>query len=217
MTIRSRRGVLCGAALTAVTLAYRPTGAAWAQSAARPDDAATVIQQLNAALLATMHAGGTASFSSRVDTLAPVIDRVFDLEAILKESVGIQWDSMPADARARLLRVYRTFSIVTYVANFDKYDGETFNILPAGRTVGNDRIVASELIGAHGDHTRLDYLMRDEHGMWRGVDVLVDGSISRVAAQRSDFRKVLRTGDTEALIAMLQKKIANLSGGALGS
>ena len=52
---------------------------------------------------------------------------------------------------------------------------------------------------------------------WRAVDVLLDGSISRVAVQRSDFRKLLDPGDASALIASLEKKVSDLSGGALPS
>ena len=64
---------------------------------------------------------------------------------------------------------------------------------------------------------RLDYVMRDGNGTWRAVDVLLEGSISRVAVQRSDFRHILANGDADALIASLQRKIADLSGGALNS
>ena len=59
--------------------------------------------------------------------------------------------------------------------------------------------------------------MRDANGTWRAVDVLLDGSISRVAVQRSDFRKILASGDANALIASLKRKIADLSDGSLRS
>jgi phospholipid transport system substrate-binding protein len=42
--------------------------------------------------------------------------------------------------------------------------------------------------------------------------VLTDGSISRVAVQRSDFRGLLNSGGTPALVAGLEHKVANLSG-----
>jgi len=47
--------------------------------------------------------------------------------------------------------------------------------------------------------------------------VLLEGSISRVAVQRSDFRNALASGDADALIASLRRKVADLSGGALNS
>jgi len=45
--------------------------------------------------------------------------------------------------------------------------------------------------------------------------VLLDGSISRVAVQRSDFRSLLGSGHAGALIRSLQDKVAQLSGGTL--
>ncbi len=155
-------------------------------------------------------------FPQRFDLLAPVVDRVFDLETILKVSVGLRWDTMNSDSHARLLKVFRRFTIATYVANFDKYDGEQFQVLPGSRSSGQDRIVATEIV-VNGQRTRLDYVMHSDRGSWRIVDVLLDGSISRVAVQRSDFRKTLARGDADALIASLRQKIADLSDGSLNS
>jgi phospholipid transport system substrate-binding protein len=50
---------------------------------------------------------------------------------------------------------------------------------------------------------------------WKVVDVLEDGSISRVAVQRSDFRAVLASGGSDALLEELSRKASDLSGGAL--
>jgi len=174
------------------------------------------LQQLYAALEAAMRAGHTTPFPQRFEALAPVVDRVFDLETVLKVSVGLRWDSMDATIRAHLLRVYRRFTVATYVANFNRYDGERFQILPGSRRTGVDRIIGTEIISP-GQNVRLDYVMRDDSGTWRAVDVLLDGSISRVAVQRSDFRKILANGDADALIGSLHRKIADLSDGALNS
>jgi phospholipid transport system substrate-binding protein len=56
--------------------------------------------------------------------------------------------------------------------------------------------------------------MRDGGSGWRAVDVLADGSISRVAVQRSDFRRLLAQGGAQALVASLRSKSADLSDGA---
>ncbi|MGH7191895.1 MAG: hypothetical protein ACREF0_22195 [Acetobacteraceae bacterium] len=47
------------------------------------------------------------------------------------------------------------------------------------------------------------------------MDVLLDGTISQVAVQRSDFQSFLTSGGAPALVAALHKKVASLSGGAL--
>jgi phospholipid transport system substrate-binding protein len=47
------------------------------------------------------------------------------------------------------------------------------------------------------------------------VGVLTDGSISRVALQRSDFQALLASGGAPALAAGLERKAVTLSGGAV--
>lgn len=206
----TRRAALLSAAAAAIAW----TLPAQAQVANLPPD--QPLRELYAALDAAMRAGHTAPFAQRFDALAPVVDRVFDLETVLKVSVGLRWDGMDPGSRARLLSEYRRFTVATYVANFNRYDGERFQILPGSRDSGPDRIVGTEIITG-GDHLRLDYVMRDDRGTWRAVDVLLEGSISRVAVQRSDFRKILASGDADALIASLRRKTADLSDGALSS
>jgi phospholipid transport system substrate-binding protein len=142
---------------------------------------------------------------------------VFDLETVLRVSIGLRWDSIAPEEKVRLLQVYQRFTVATYVANFNRYDGEQFQILPGAREDGPNRIVGTEIVSPDGQHLRLDYVMRDDNGTWRAVDVLLEGSISRVAVQRSDFRKILTSGDVDALITSLRRKIADLSDGALNS
>jgi phospholipid transport system substrate-binding protein len=57
--------------------------------------------------------------------------------------------------------------------------------------------------------------MRQNGGPWQAVDVLADGSISRVAVQRSDFRRLLANGGAQALMTSLDHKTADLSAGAV--
>jgi hypothetical protein len=45
--------------------------------------------------------------------------------------------------------------------------------------------------------------------------VLADGSVSRVAAQRSEVRSVLADGGGAGLLVSLRRKTAELSGGIL--
>jgi phospholipid transport system substrate-binding protein len=209
----TRRALLVAATLSITVTAMGLGRPAVAQSTVPLDQP---LRQLYAALEAAMRTGHATPFPQRFDTLAPVVDQVFDLETVLKVSVGLRWDGMDPDMRTRLLKAYRRFTVATYVANFDKYDGERFQILPGVRESGTDRIVGTEIISG-GDHVRLDYVMRDVNGTWRAVDVLLEGSISRVAVQRSDFRKILANGDTDALIASLRHKITDLSDGTLSS
>ena len=80
------------------------------------------------------------------------------------------------------------------------------------RAVGRDEVVQSRIIPVAGATRELDYAMRQVGGEWRIVDVLFDGSISRLAVQRSDFR-ALMAGGGAALLASLRQKTADLQAG----
>jgi phospholipid transport system substrate-binding protein len=178
--------------------------------------AITAIQQFNAALFATMKRGRQTGFSQRFEALAPAIDQAFDLRAVLAVSIGPSWSGLSQDQQSRLLDAFRRYTVASYVANFDNYAGQSFTISPETRVLGTDRLVVqSEIVAADGDATRLDYVMQQTAAGWKVVDVLAAGSISRVAVQRSDFRRILSSGGSEALLASLQHKTADLSGGAL--
>jgi phospholipid transport system substrate-binding protein len=214
MTSLKRRAFLLASTGSVVGIAMAAGRSAWADSTAPLDQP---LQELYTALEAAMRSGHTTPFPQRFEALAPVVDQVFDLKTVLRVSVGLRWDNMDADVKTRLLDAFRRFTVATYVASFDKYDGEHFQILPGARDAGADRIVGTEIVNGSGDHVRMDYVMRADNGTWRAVDVLLEGSISRVAVQRSDFRKILASGDADALIASLRRKVVDLSDGALNS
>lgn len=204
------RGSYCGrrAALAGFfVLTTAPTRAMDATAAITP------IQELVTGLLNIMKAGHATPFPRRFDILAPIIDRTFDLLAILEESVGASWPSLPREQQQMLTDAFRRYTVASYVNSFDEYNGQRFEIAPETRTVGTQQIVQTRVIPQSGDSHELDYVMRQGPAGWRVVDVLADGSISRVAVQRSDFRRLLTRGGPQALADSLRSKSADLSDG----
>ena len=67
------------------------------------DDEAAIapIQRLIDGLLQVMKAGLGTPFSQRFAMLAPIVDRTFDLAAILRELVGPTWSTLPPDQQGR--------------------------------------------------------------------------------------------------------------------
>jgi len=179
-------------------------------------DATGTVNQFNVALLTAMKAGGRTDFSRRFEMLAPAVDQAFDLPAVLSASIGLEWASLSQQQQGRLLDAFRRYTVASYVANFDNYAGQSFTVSPDTRSLGVDRVVVkSRIAPVNGDATELDYVMKQTPSGWKVVDVLVAGSISRVAVQRSDFRHLLSKGGGDALVASLQRKTSDLSGGAV--
>jgi len=172
------------------------------------------VKALYAGLEAVMREGSVSTFGKRFQQLAPVIGQAFNLTAILARSVGARWSGMDEAMRRRLFKAFTEFTVASYVANFDEFSGQRFEILPEQRSVGADKVVATRIVRANGSPVRIDYLMHQDGQGWKIVDVLLEGTISRVAVQRSDFRALLDKGGAEALIVSLQRKTADLSGGA---
>jgi phospholipid transport system substrate-binding protein len=191
------------------------TGTAFWLRRAKADPAAiAAIKDLCDALLRIMKAGNATPFAQRFTTLAPVIDRVFNLSAILQVSVGPVWTSLPADQHGTLLTAFRRYTIANYVNSFNNFTGQRFDVLPDTKSLPNsEQLAQTRIISASGESHELDYVMRQDGG-WKAVDVLADGSISRVAVQRSDFRRLVARGGAQALIDSLNQKTADLSGGA---
>jgi phospholipid transport system substrate-binding protein len=173
------------------------------------------VEQLHAGLIEIMKAGKSVSFRQRYDKIAPVISRTFDLEAIVRQVIGLRWTSLPPEQQAALTDAFRRYTIASYVANFDGYSGERFELLPTVTAVGNDRVVKTRILWASGQAHTLAYVMRQTANGWRIADVLADGSVSRVAAQRSEVRSVLADGGGTGLLVSLRRKTAELSGGIL--
>jgi phospholipid transport system substrate-binding protein len=171
------------------------------------------VEQLHAGLIAIMKAGKAASFRQRYDMIAPVVSRTFDLDVILRQAIGPRWAALPPDQQAALGDAFRRYTIASYVANFDSYAGQRFEVVPAARAIGSDRVVETRIATPAGKVHALDYLMRQGAGGWKVVDVLAEGSISRVAAQRSEMRSVLADSGGTGLVVSLRQKTAELSGG----
>lgn len=192
------------------------TGAVISLRQAMADPSAvSLIRGLCDTLLRVMRAGAATPFAQRFAMLAPVVDGTFDLTTILQVSVGPTWSTLPPDQHAALLTAFRRYTIANYVNSFDNYNGQQFNVQPDTRSLGNgEQVVQTRIISSSGDSHALDYVMRQGSGAWKAVDVLADGSISRVAVQRSDFRRLLARGGGQALIDSLNQKTTDLSGGA---
>jgi phospholipid transport system substrate-binding protein len=213
-TITTRRRALLG-----LTIAASAAAVPWLPAGAQIADAGeptAPIRRLDDALLAAMRSGQTTAFAQRFAALTPVIEQTFDLNDVLALSVGLEWSTLPDDQKPSLRAAFLRYTVASYAANFNSYSGQTFQLSPTVRNLGNgDVIVRTLIVAADGSSRKLDYRMRNGPAGWKAVDVLEDGSISRVAVQRSDFRDLLGSGGVSALMAALRQKVVTLSGGML--
>jgi phospholipid transport system substrate-binding protein len=189
---------------------------AYAAQITAPSDPKAAVESLNAALVATMKAGTQTSVAQRFAIVAPAVDRAFDLPTVLRNSIGLRWASLPDEEKFHLLASFRRYTIASYVASFNNWSGQTFRVDAIPRVLSPTQVVVRNvLVAASGSPVELGYVMQRTDEGWKIVDVLADGAISRVAVQRSDFRGLLASGGVAALVTSLERKAADLSGGAV--
>ena len=173
---------------------------------AQSEPARAAVQALNDGLLAIMKAGGTAK--SRAATIAPQIDRAFDLPLMTRLAVGPSWTTIaPADQQA-LVAAFRRMTIAQYAANFDSWSGESFAIDPRIEARGGDMLVRTTLNAPGKAGIPISYRLRASGGSWKIIDVFYRNSISQIATRRSDFASVLAKGGAKALVAHLDSLAA---------
>lgn len=189
-------------------------GLAMARAAAAAAEPRATIDAFYNVLLAVMKNGQKLGFAGRREQLAPAVTQAFDLPAMTRLVVGLQWPSIPAAEQQQLIAAFSDFSIATYASQFDDYSGEGFEVEPkTDPAPGNDVIVHTKLTQPNDKPVQLDYLLRDGQGKWRIIDVYLSGTVSQLAARRSEFSAVLRDAGVAGLVALLKQKTAQLANG----
>jgi phospholipid transport system substrate-binding protein len=163
-------------------------------------------------LLTTMKYGPTLGQSGRYARLAPVVDRLFDVPAMTQLAVGPTWATLSPGQQQQLTDAFRHYIAATYADRFDNYSGQQLQVT-GERPYNGNVIVQTKIVKSDGDTTDLDYLMRSNQGSWQISDVYLDGTISQVAIQRSEFHSILRREGVDGLVAALNRKVDLLGKG----
>ena len=157
-------------------------------------------------LLTTMRYGPTLGQSGRYTRLAPVVDRVFDVPSMARLAIGPSWANLTPAQQQQLIEAFRHYITATYADRFDSYSGQQLQVT-GERPYNADVIVQTKIVKSDGDTTSLDYLMRQNQGSWLISDVYLDGTISQVAIQRSEFHSILRRDGVDGLVMALNRKV----------
>lgn len=198
--------------LSSLILLIAASAAALPALRAEVAGAAAVPQSLCDALIASMKQGAALNFTQRVALLGPEIRRDLDLSLMTRIVVGPPWRAFsPADQQS-LIQAFSDYSIATYAQRFKSYSGERFEVDPTASPLPGrgDTVVHTKLFTGDPEPVQLDYLMRKTGDQWRIIDVFLSGTISELAARRSEYSTTLRQGGASALIDLLNKKTAQL-------
>ena len=135
-------------------------------------------------------------------SLKPAVEQAFDIPGMTALSVGPSWSSTsPADQKA-LIDAFERMTIANYARNFDSYSGEKFTVDPTVTDRNSDKLVKSTL-KAGTDTIAFNYRMHQVGGAWKIEDIYLNGNISQMAQQRSDFTATFSAGGASGLAKKL--------------
>ena len=176
--------------------------------AADPEDS---VRNLYDALLGTMKEGRVLGESGRYARIDPVIHRLYDIPFLVRLAVGTSWATLSPAQQQQVTAAFGRFISATYADRFDSYSGQQLEV--TGRqSAGSSVIVKTRMLKAGGEAVNVEYLTRQNGGAWQITDVYLDGSISQLATQRSEFGAILRRDGFDGLIATLNRKVSLLTG-----
>lgn len=183
-------------------------------AAADAGSAPAAIERFYGELLAVMKEAKRLPFDQRYDRLAPAISRTFDLPLMTRIAVGPGWTQIAEGQQQRLTAAFSRYTISMYANRFDDYGGERFEVVPTASPNPNGVLVNSRLVKSSGEPVGLNYLMRQEPGgAWKVIDVYLSGTISELAARRSEFAAVLQRNGADGLVQLIEQRTAALRAG----
>jgi|SRR5271165_1933149 len=209
VTLVVRRGKIAGLYMC---IALSLAAGIFAENAAALVDPQNNVRGFYDALLTAMRNGPTLGQSGRYARLAPIVDRVFDIPSMTRLAIGPTWATLSPAQQQQLVDAFRHYVAATYADRFASYSGQQLQVT-GEQPYNADVIVQTKIVKSDGDTTTLNYLMHQNQGSWQISDVYLDGTISQLAVQRSEFHSILRRDGVDGLVMALNRKVDLLGKG----
>jgi len=172
--------------------------------------ASSTVRGFYDALLNVMRNGQALGARGRYAQLEPAVARTFDIPFMTRLTVGQVWAGISESQQQRVAQAFGRYVAAIYAERFQTYLGQRMEVLGEQPSTSG-QLVASRIIKADGQPVSISYLLRQNQGAWRVIDVYFEGTISEVSTRRSEFAAVLRASGIEGLIEMLNRKADSLA------
>lgn len=188
------------ALVLAVVVLQRP-----AQSAADPGSFLENYGDRAIALLSD----GSKSEAQRYGDFRALLSEGFDLESISAFVLTPYWRQATEAQRKRFIEAFQGVLATRFLPLFEDAKSESFAIQSTRNVRGREDLysVESVLIGDDGRRVRTDWRIKETGGVYRVLDVSVEGA-SMAQTFRDEYRAFVRRSDQgiESLIQLLEKR-----------
>ena len=202
-----RRNMLrLAAGVAAVALVGAGLPVASRPAAAEQNSAAELIQRTWAQVLDLVM---TKTGAAREAGILRVLETYFDLDYMVRSSLGTHWNRATPEQRERFLKAAATAEAHAYARRFGQYGGQTLTVDRAAPVTRGDgvSIVNSKLSQTDAEPIAIQWDVRAGGQGVRIVDVRIEG-VSMVVTRRAEFNSFTQAhgGNVEPLIDELEAR-----------
>jgi len=172
--------------------------------------ARAVVDGFHAVLLDAMKNAKKLGIKGRYALLQPELARRFDLRLMAAIASGPAWPKASAAERAKLIDAFDKFSVATYAAQFDSFNGQSFEVVSVAPGPRGIMMVNTRINQPNDSPVKLAYVTKQNDSGWQIVDVLIDDGISQLAVRRSEYSSVLGQRGIPGLVSELDSKTEKL-------
>ncbi|MET3411390.1 ABC transporter substrate-binding protein [Methylobacterium sp. 1030] len=173
-----------------------------APSRAADDPAVQTVRDLYAAFSAALK-DGPGPLPARVEAVGPALDKAFDFPAMTRVAVGSKWSSFTPEQQAAVIDAFKRSLTVTYANRLARAAGGKFDVTPKVEERGTQRVVPTRVTAADGDDSAVDFVVNADN---RIQDVLLNGDVSEIAAQRNALSAPLKSGGADGVVKFLRAR-----------
>jgi len=175
---------------------------------ARSDNqsAADAVSSVQETLLSVMKNADALGGKGRYAKLLPPLREAYDFEKMIRFAAGSAWKSATPEQRENLLEAFERLSVSTYAAQFNGYSGENFEILGQRGGPKGSVLVDTQIVRSPDPPVGITYVVTENNGQWRIIDLLLERKVSEMATRRSEYNPILRESGPDELAAALNAK-----------
>ena len=125
------------------------------------------------------------------------------------KALGRYGRTLSSEQRAEWTHTFRDLTVNTYATRFAEFSGQEFavdDVMPSAR---GTFLVLTRILSPGSEPVEIRYRVRaDAEGVFRIIDVFLNGTVSELALRRSEYSSVIKSDGYEALQDGLREKIA---------
>ena len=172
------------------------------QAWAADDPAVQTVRDLYGAFSAALK-DGPGPLPARVEAVGPALDKAFDFPAMARVAIGAKWSSFTPEQQAAVIEAFKRSLTVTYANRLARAAGGKFDVTPQVEARGSQRVVPTRVTASDGDDSAVDFVVNDTN---RIQDVLLNGDVSEIAAQRNALSAPLKSGGADGVVKFLRQR-----------